>query len=237
MSTPASKTVTPPELLKACVPLGQRTETAWTPLGAGVLLFEHPFVWVATARSVLAQAGDRPVFAWVSDDQGGTVVDLSAGLTEAGLAWVEHPSLDLAISLFPFDPAWGLLVFVDVHCLPAEKLGPLVGVSSIACPYGTGALSEKPMPMALGGVISRTDADGQRLFSSAPLFPQNAGAPLVVGPDSKGIVYLAGSLTHTILVPEVLPVPPIRISVATTTDAIWELIHSDAAQEQRALAE
>lgn len=236
MSTPTTHTAAP-ELLKSCVPLGHRTDVAWTPLGAGVLLFERPFVWVVTAKSVLAEAGESPVFAWVSEDKGGTVVDLSAGLREAGLAWVEHSTLDLAISLFPIDPSWGLTVFVESQCVPADALYPLVPVASVACPYGTGAISGKPTPLALSGVISRSEPESATLYTSASLFPQNAGAPLVLVPKPKGTIYLAGSLTGTVLVPEPIPtVPPLRIGVATTTDAIWALIRSDAAQKQRALA-
>ncbi len=233
MSTPTEKPMSPPEP-RLCVPLGHEVEEAWAPLGAGVLLFDAPHVWLATTRSVVAAAAGTSIVAWVSEADGGTTVDLTSGLEEAGLSWVEHDRMDLAISLFPMDPSWGLKAFAEARCIGADDLQPLLTVFSVCCPYG-GVPFETPTPLTLSGAVSRIEKDARTLYSTAPLLPLNAGAPLLAIPKTKGNVYLAGTLTNSALIPEPIPsIPPVRISVAITAEAIWELIRSDAAQAQRA---
>lgn len=219
------------ELLSAFVPLGTYSEQAWSPSGAGVLIVDLPVVWLVTAKSLVAAAGEAPLAAFLAHGEGGTVLDLQESHAASGLGWILHPDLDLCATLFPLNPAWEVKAFSQQQCAPAGELHPLLPVSSLGCPYGM-LPAGRPEPCVLSGSISLVKEP--HLYSSAPLLPQNRGAPLILGSALGGKIQLAGVLTRTLLVPERDGrIPPVRLSEAVGMEKVWELVRGPEALAQR----
>lgn len=222
------------EWLRAFVPLGTYGEQAWTPVGAGVLIVDLPVVWLVTSKSMVRAAGEAPLAAFLKAGAGSTILDLNESHAASGLSWLEHPALDLAVTLFPINPAWELKAFSQQQCAPAEELRPLLPVCSLGCPYGT-LEAQAPEPLLFAGALAKVGAP--LLHSTAPMLPLNAGAPLILASGVGGAIQLAGILTRTLLVPEPDPrVPPLRFSEAIAMEAVWDFVRDEAALAQRQLA-
>lgn len=228
--------LTPDDWLGAFVPLGVARDRSWLPLGAGVLLVDAPVVWLLTARSVLTAAGDQRLAAFVSEQRGGLVLDLTTGRRGSPLDWLIDEEHDLAACLVPVDPAWGTKAFSEARCAPTEQLQPGTPVQALSCVYGVPGVSERTAPLLLTGVVARRDP--ARLVTTVPLPPHNAGAPLLLPLPVQlgGGVALLGLLTRGVAVPEVGAAPPLRLSLAVPISAALSLVRSEPGKAQRRLA-
>lgn len=223
------------EWLRTFVPLGTYSADAWSPAGAGVLVVDLPVVWLVTSKE-LVRGIQGPVAAFLEHgpppgggEPGATILDLSEGHQKSGMGWIEDPALDLAVSLFPLSPTWKVKAFAQQQCIPCAELPRLAPVVSAGCPYGTiGA--ERPRPFMFEGSVANTS--GPLIHTTAPLLPQNAGAPLFLpGPEA---FRLAGVLTRTLLIPESDPrVPPVRLAEAIGMEPVWNLVRGEEARALR----
>lgn len=226
------------EWLAAFLPLGVvREQKAWAPLGAGVLLIDPPILWLVTARSTLQRAGDQTLSAFVSEDQGGTVLDLVSGRRGTAFDWLEDTAAGLVACLFPVDRSWPVKAFPEAACV-TDELEPGSAVWAVGAVYGQPLLGERPSPLVLPGILARRDAE--QLVTTAPLPPMNLGAPLLVpvrGEGGSGAA-LAGIVTAILTVPAEpgIPAASLRLSVATPVAAALSLIRSEAGKAQRRLA-
>lgn len=232
----------PQEWLGAFVPLGLSKGEArsWSPIGAGVLLIDTPILWLVTARSLLQRAEEakQPLSAFVSEDQGGTVLDLVSGRRGTPLDWLIDEASGLAVCLFPVDRRWPLKAFPDERCAGFEQLVPAMPVLTVGAVYGGIAQGERPLPLVLTGSVARVEA--QRLICAAPLPPQNVGAPVMVpvAAESGGGVAVAGVVTAAASVPAEPGAPgnSLRLIAAAPIGAALSLIRSDAGDAQRRFA-
>lgn len=225
------------ELLRAYVPLGIASEDgAWSPLGAGTLIYDAPVLWLATAKNVVQRAPSGALAAWVGQEGGGTVVELLVDASDGGLGWIEAAEDDLAISIFPVNPEWDLKAFGETRCLAPSNLALLMPVCSIGCPYGVeGVQATGPNPIMLPGAVSGLVPPNE-FYTTAPLLPANNGAPLIQLDGGSGDVALAGLLTRPAHVPEQSPEESsVRLSLGLAASTIWKLIRSAPAKAQREL--
>lgn len=224
----AGQAVPVDEWLKTFVPLGTYTEDAWSPAGAGVLVVDLPVVWLVTSKR-LVRSMSGPVAAFLEHDEGATILDLSEGHAKSGMDWIEHEELDLIISLFPMSPAWKIKAFTQQQCVPSADLSQLQPLVSAGCPYGTIEV-ERPRPFMFEGSIANLSRP--LIHTTAPLLPQNAGAPLFL-PGVEAFK-LAGVLSRTLLVPEGDPrVPPVRLAEAVGMEPVWDLVRGEKARALR----
>jgi hypothetical protein len=226
--------------LSAILPLGRLDDERWTPIGACVLVTEGSLVWLLTAGSVLDHASGVHIGVLVGDGAQSSLFDLTAAQEGHGLSWLRHERLDLAATLFPVDPAWGVKAFSASTCLPARDACPLLTAATVVFPYEIVGPESRPPALVLDGVISGVSPDV--LFSNAPVAPNCAGGPLLVvtaPPSLGGAVLLGGIVTGETtlreksgMVPAALTAPSVRLSQAHPIDSALELIRSAAAQEQ-----
>lgn len=229
---PAPKVLRPEDWLGAVVPLGLAREGAWRPIGAGALFIDPPVVWLLSVGSLLdAVPADRNLAAFVSEEQGGTVLDLTTGRRGTPIDWIRHASLDLAACLFPINPAWSIKAFPEARCVESEQLFPGLAVQAVCSAYGS-ELGARPAPLLLGGTLARKEPAG--LVTTLPLLPQNAGTPLLVPISAQegGGVALAGILLRRIALPD----PGLALSVAAPITEALGLIRSEAGRAQRRIA-
>jgi hypothetical protein len=228
----------PADWLRAFLPLGTLRGDAWRPLGAAVLLVDMPVVWLVTAASVVDQFAGDPAMAWVPRNEGSGLLNLSRVHEQFGLAWIRHPSQDLAATLLPVDSSFDIRAFSAAQCTRLSDLQPMQPIVAVGCLYGGEfANSPSPAPAVLDGIVSRKDPQSQRIFTTAPLLPRNTGAPLLLASPYGGAVTLAGIQVGNVLIGEVDPrVMPVRLGVSIGIDAALELIRSEAAGAQRLAA-
>lgn len=229
--------------LGSFVPLGlSREGQSWVPIGAGVLYIDHPVLWLITARVVLQRAQDagRPLSAYVSQDQGGTILDLTTGRRGTPLDWLIDEPSGLATCLFPVDPRWPLKAFPEARCGGFDQLTPAMQVLTVGAVYNQAeALGHPgPLPLVLTSSVARVEAT--RVILNAPLPPQNLGAPLLVpvSGESGGGVGLAGIVTAVATIPAEpgTPASSLRLAVTSPVLAALNLIRSDAGDAQRRFA-
>ncbi len=228
--------LTPDDWLGAFVPLGVASERTWTPLGAGVLLVDAPVVWLITARAVLQEAGDRRLAAFVSEQAGGLVLDLTTGRRGTPLDWLVDEEHEVAACVVPIDPAWGTRAFPEARCAPAERLQAGTPVQGLACVHGVPGVSERTAPLLLPGVVARRDPT--RLVTTVPLPPHNIGAPLLLPLPAQlgGGVALLGVFTRSAAVPEPGAASPLRLGLVTPIAAALSLVRSERGKAQRRVA-
>ena len=227
--------------LNAFVQLGKGTKEGYAPLGAGFLVVDERCPWLITARTALDRCGDDELLAWLG--QPGVVVGVSQALAGSGLGWVLDEALNLAACPFPLDPAWNARAFSRDAALPSTKLLPTMAACALGSPYGFD-LPGRPPVLTLEGAIAGVDLPASRLFTSAPLLPQNVGAPLLVltAPLSMGgSAMLAGIMAQTmpvrrpvegVMVPPHLVPTQLHLSLAHPADRVFELLRSPAADAQ-----
>lgn len=232
----APKPSAPDDWLGAIVPLGLARETTWRPVGAGVLLIDPPLVWLAAPRSLLEQLPpDRNLAAFVSEQQGGIVLDLITGRRGTPIDWIRHETLDLAVCLFPVNPAWGIKAFPESRCVEPERLMAGLPVLTVASAYGS-ELGLRPAPLVLPGMLARRDAT--TLVTTLPLLPQNVGAPVLVpvsGSDGGGVA-LVGILVRPIQVPPHPLGSHLTLTQGIPVTEALGLIRSEAGRAQRRIA-
>lgn len=218
----------------AFLPIGVTVGNSWEPLGGGVLLLDSPLVWLVTAREVVANAGDQHITTWVPHQERPMLLDLTDSQHRSQVAWVHHPA-GISASLFPLDPAFTVRAFAESQCTRVRNIQPLQPAASIGRMYGPDApQGPDAVPAVCDGSISSVDPQSGRIYSTAPLLPNNIGSPLLLASPYGGQVSLAGIQLRSVLLPENDPrMMPVRLSHALCVDAALELVRGEAAQEQR----
>lgn len=226
------------ECLPAVLPLGRTGGGAFQPLGAGVLFIDSPLVWLLTARSVLEATGDAALGAYVSPEREGTVVDLTTRRRGTPLDWIVDPALDVAACLLPIDPTWPIKAFPEARCVTPALVPAEETVWSVCFPWGLPGQAGPPPRVLLPGTLAR--GEGERLVTTTPLLPLNAGAPLVMKAPAEagGGLGVIGLLTRTLVVPEPAgsQAPPVRLAEAVPISAAVALVRAEAGKAQRRLA-
>lgn len=220
------------ELQRTYLPLGTLADTAWSPIGAGVLLVDLPVAWLVTAASLLEQAGERSLAARVPGPDGqDTIVDIARAHQEADLGWLRHEQLNLAVSLFPLQPQQRLKAFGEQQVAPADVLEPPVQTCALGCPPG------QLVPIALTGNLCDIQETTGTLLTSSPLLGNSVGGPLLVTGGLSGQALWAGIMSRSVILPEQDPrIPPVRLAEAVPAHAALALIRSEAGRAQRARA-
>ncbi|HEX5052280.1 MAG TPA: hypothetical protein VFZ65_10940 [Planctomycetota bacterium] len=219
--------------LRAFLPLGGMEGDSWRPIGGGFLLLERPVAWLVTARSVLDGLEGRHLVTWVASQKGAGLLDVTDSQRQLGIDWIHHPT-GLSATLFPIHESFSIKAFTETQCTRLRDLQPLQPSASVGCPYGADINAPHLSPAVHDGVISFVDARSGFLYSTAPLLPRNAGAPLLLASPYGGAVTLAGILLGNTMLGETDPrVLPVRLSRAICVDAVLELIRGEAAADQR----
>src|SRR4051794_28957064 len=113
----------PREWLNAFVPIGLlQNGSAWRPIGAGVLVFNDPFVWLVTANHVIpAKTGDHVgVFVTDKKEQKRVCIDLTHVHQPVGLSWIREATRDVAACLMPVAPDWEIKAITESLCIVFE---------------------------------------------------------------------------------------------------------------------
>lgn len=228
--------------LQAVVPLGLRADgDQWLPRGLGVLLIQDTVLWLAIPRSLLASAAGHPMLALIDDGGAGATVDVTTGRSGTATDWILDPDDDLAVSIFPHSPTFRVKAFTPSACLPFKLVQPMLQVTAVNCPYGSGEPGfAEPRPILLPGTISRVEPERRSFYTDARMLPSNLGAPIVtsIPAEAGGGVALAGIAVGAMTVPEPAgsPRPPLVLTTCLASAAIVALLQSDATRAQRELA-
>lgn len=225
--------------LNAFLALGTVRNDAWDPRGGGVLILDRPIVWLVTAREIVEKLGEEELATWIPNEQGGGLLNLTQAQRQAGVGWVHHP-VGLSATMLPLDPSFRIKAFAETQCTRVRELQPLQPAASLGRLYGPDIdPQETTTPAVLDGIISSANAKTGTIFTTAPMLPRNAGAPLLLASPYGGQVTLAGILLGNTMINEPDPrVLPVRLGRAICVDAALELIRGkDATEQRRRIAE
>lgn len=239
MNTPMQPSPSPiADLLRSFLPIGTLRKGAWAPTGAGVLVLDTPVVWLVTATAAIDALGDEPVHTWVPQQRGAAVFDLAAAQQRFGLRWIRHATQEIAATLLPLDPSFAIKAFGLQQSAWLRDVAALQPTVSLGCPYSQEMANPgHPAPAVFTGVVARVEPEAHRIYTTAPLLPRNAGAPLLLASPYGGPITLAGILTGTIQLGGTDPRDlPIRLAAAVPFDTVLELIQSPAANACREAA-
>jgi len=225
---------------KSFVALGSLREDSWVPSGAGVLLVDPPVVWLVTLKSVVDSLAKNFSHAWVARQNNRGLLDLGRAQEALGLGWVSHSRYDIAATLFPLDPKFDIKAFSHTQSTMISDVHAAQPVLTVGCMYGPDVDNPGyPAPAVYDGIVARSEVGSQRIYTTALMFPRNAGGPLVVASQYGGPVSLAGIMVGNVMLGDTDPrVLPVRVGSALAIDSAWELVRSEAAvaQRQRAMA-
>jgi hypothetical protein len=172
------------EWLSAFVPIGLlHNQNSWKPNGAGVLLHDHPFIWLVTANHVVpAKTTDHiGVFVTNPGERQRVCIDLTNEHQALGLGWVRDAENDVATCLMPVNPAWDIKAVGEELCIKFEEVLPSMQCYTVGCPYGvSGVDPQRATPLVLEGIISGVDSNDPLIYISTPTFPGNSGGPILI---------------------------------------------------------
>jgi hypothetical protein len=225
----------PHDWLRAFLPLGAMRGDTFLPHGAGVLIVDRPFVWLVTASAVLEALEGQRCCAFVPRQQGHGLLDLTTSHERLGLGWLRHASAGLAACLLPIEPSFDLRAFAVGQCARLADVLPMQPAVSVGCAYGLDTGDAVRMaPLVFDGIVAGIEAKAQRILTTAPLVPRNLGAPLLLASPYGGPVQLAGILLGERQLAEPDPrALPLRLGVAVSADAAFELIHGPEGKNLR----
>lgn len=225
---------------RAFIALGSLREDAWVPQGAGVLLVEPPVVWLVTLRSVVEVMSKSSCHAWVARQNGAGLLDLGRAQEALGLGWIVHAGQDLAATLFPMEPSFEVKAFSASQCTLCDDLLAMQPAFSVGCMYGHDVANPGfPVPAVYDGVVSCGQTGCAKVYTTAMMFPHNAGGPFLLASQYGSQVSLAGLMAGNVVLADADPrALPVRVGSVIAIDVAWELLRSDAAtaMRQRAIA-
>lgn len=235
------------EWLCAFVPLGiLHDDQKWVAIGAGFLYLEPPVVWLVTASHVIRDAGQRPLTALVSDNNGRLiVVNLTEVHQNSGLHWHTDDTHDVAIGLMPQDASWQIKAITKEFCLPFSEILPSMTCYTVGCPYGVRSIDPtKATPLVLDGVVAGVNSVTKEIYTSAPTFPGNSGGPLLIfvspiNPAGGMVVgrttlFVAGIMKQTALVPDpAQALLPLHLGIGVSIDPVLQLLDSPSVRAER----
>lgn len=232
--------------LSTCAPLGilDTSFNQWKAIGAGVFVFDDPFIWYVTANHILKEIGDESIFVLVNHKKmQKSLVNISSLHKQHKLNWLIDESNDLAATPFPADTNFAFKAVSAPSFLSSSYMLPSMVCYSIGCPYSLAGFDiEKVNPFVLNGIISNLDKQAKKIYVTVPTFPGNSGGPLFVwnspikpnGDVSLGnpVVYLGGIITGYVLVASsTSPIsqaacPPLHLGVVVPSEIIHDLLHN-----------
>lgn len=222
------------EWLRAFLPLGVLRDDRWQPVGGAVLLLDKPIAWLVTASTALHRGEGEAVATWVTTTAGPRLFDFTGFHRQHGLDWIHHPA-GISATPFPIDDSFVVKAFGEAHCTRVRDLQPLLPCATVGCMFGVEAITNAHLsPAVHDGAIAFVDARSGHVFATAPMFPRNAGAPLLLASPYGGAVTLAGILLDQTSLHEADPrAVPLRLARAICVDAALELIRGKDANALR----
>jgi hypothetical protein len=235
------------EWLSAFVPVGVlQNGKNWIAAGAGILFTHHSVLWVVTAGHLVDAVGEDNLSLLFTQEEGKpAVVELSQPQKASGLGWLRNQDADLAIGMVPVLPEQlRFKALCEANCLSLDEVMPTMQCYTIGCPYSLHGMNPDAItPLALDGIIAGKTPDKRLVYTSAPTFPGNSGGPLIAvrspfHPTGRVVagrptIFWVGIMLQSVLFPDPnRSQPPLSLGVATSTDAVLELLRSEAAAEQ-----
>ncbi len=199
------------EWLLTCAPIGilEKTKQSWTPIAAGVFVYDNPFIWYVTSRQQICKNNDTPLYVLLRHKTLHQILfDISSMHKQENLDWVFDEQNNIAATLFPADPNFELKAIGFESFFASKDILPAMNCYSVSYPYILAELdAETVNPCVLGGIISRID-EPSKIYVTTPIFPDNYGSPLFVWKNpfnsSNSIIlgnpsiYFGGIMTKTI---------------------------------------
>jgi hypothetical protein len=236
--------------LLTCAPLGifDSKNQSWKALGAGVFIYDEPFIWYVTANHLIASNSHSSIQILINHaETGHCLIDMQALHKMHKMEWAIDKKNDLAATLFPSDPNFLLKAIKFSSFMHSKDMIPSMVCYSIGCPHSlVGFDIEKIIPCVQDGIISGIDSKQGRVYVTVPTFPGNSGGPLFVwkqpiqsnGNFSLGgsVVYLGGIITQYALVngenkeKNPTPPPPLHLGIVIPTENIQNLLNSSKSQ-------
>lgn len=238
--------------LATCAPIGtfNPVEKIWRAAGAGVFIYQPPYIWYVTAHHVIDHKQDPSFCVLINHSQGERfLMDIRALHAQHAIHWVIDKENDIAATLFPVAPHFEIKAIEFAYFLPSTQLLPSMKCYSVGCPYATFVEHDanRVMPYVLDGIISGVDLQQRCIYTTAPTFPGNSGGPLFIWKDpslpngsitvGEQIVYFGGIISQYVLISHketskgVLPLPPLHLGKAIPAEAIQMLLQSSEAKK------
>lgn len=242
------------EWLSTCAPLGvlDSTNQQWVAHGAGVFVYDNPFIWYVTAYHIIKDNKNSPIHILVNHSKANRyLVDVVALHKQHKIDWLIDPNNDLAATLFPSDPNFLLKAISFSSFLHSKEMIPSMKCYSVGCPYSLAGFDvEKVNPCVLDGIISGVDMKSAHVYVTVPTFPGNSGGPLFIwkqpiqpnGDTNLGnaVVYLGGIISAYMLVggaaeeANLMSLPSLHLGVVIPSESIYNLLHNASAMRLKA---
>lgn len=232
--------------LSTCAPLGvfDSTTQVWKALGAGVFVYDDPFIWYITAYHLIKDKGNLPIHVLVNHAKANRyLVDIDSLHNQHKIDWLIDNKNDLAATLFPVDPSFVIKAISSSSFMSSKEMIPSMKCYSVGCPYSLAGFDmEKVNPCVLDGIVSGIDTKQLRVYVTVPTFPGNSGGPLFVWKDpiqpngvnlGSSVLYLGGIISEYILVgngttekTSQMDLPPLHLGVVISSEAILDLLQN-----------
>lgn len=235
--------------LLTCAPLGafDLEKQSWRALGAGVFIYDNPFIWYVTANHIIAENSDTPLLVLINHaKEKRNLIDLGAVQKQYQINWLIDEKNDLAATLFPTNQDFMLRAIEFSFFMDSKNMLPSMICYSVGCPYNLmGFDMEKITPCVLDGIISGIDPKEGRVYVTVPTFPGNSGGPLFIwkqpiAPNGSlnlttPVVYLGGIISQYAVVsngsqPNHDNSPSLHLGIVIPSEAIQRLLTSSASQ-------
>lgn len=238
--------------LSTCAPLGILDASCdqWKAIGAGVFVFDDPFIWYVTANHLIKEAGDESIFVLINHKKvQKSLVNINSLHQQHKLNWLIDEGNDLAATPFPADVDFALKAVSFPSFLTSNDMLPTMSCYSVGCPYSLAGFDiEKVNPFVLGGIISNLDRQAKKVYVTVPTFPGNSGGPLFVWKQpikangdvvlGNPVVYLGGVIIQYVVVASMTPpptsqqaCPPLHLGVVVPSEFIHDLLHNADAKK------
>lgn len=238
--------------LSTCAPLGifDSNTKAWKAIGAGVFIYDDPYIWYVTALHLIKDKEPFSTQVLVNHTNGKhCLVDIGSLHKQHNVNWIIDNNHDLAATLFPSNPNFNLKAISKDYFFQSKDLLPSMRCYSVGCPYSLSGFDiENMTTCVLDGIISGVDSKQHRVYVTVPTFPGNSGGPIFVWKEpiqaNGGLeigdptVYLGGIITEYALIGcetsqemSELRLPSLHLGVVIPSEAILALLNETQAKE------
>lgn len=238
------------DLLSTCAPLGTLCSKTneWRARGAGVFIFDDPFIWYVTAEHLTANKESHPIHILINHAKSKQyLVNIDSLHKQHKMDWIVDKKNDLAATLFPADPNFELKAINFSLFMNSKEMLPSMSCYSVGCPYNLAGFDmERVNPCVLDGIISGIDRQRGRIWVTVPTFPGNSGGPLFVWKQpiqangdvnlGRTVAHLGGIISEYVLVGDGnsetdnrMCLPPLHLGVVIPTESIQALLNTEEA--------